>query len=154
MLAYLAEGAIGLPVFANLESGGAHLKLIAGSQLFFTEGIAGLDYLTRHSASINLSFPLLACWSFPLAAYITGLLFERLRDRSSSKVILPMLPGALIIHTIPVAWSIQLSLTKHLSLATITASLQLTWPFLLGELIQAVLAAIIFSIAWKLLRQE
>jgi biotin transport system substrate-specific component len=154
LLVYLVEGAIGLPVFANLESGGAHLKVLAGSQLFFTEGIAGLDYLIRHSASIDLSFPLLACWSFPLAAYVTGWLFERLREGNFSKAALAMLPGAFIIHAIPVGWSIWLSLIKHLSLATIIASIQVTWPFILGELIQAVLAAVILSLAWKLLRYE
>ena len=154
LLVYLVEGAIGLPVFANLESGGAHLKVLAGSQLFFTEGIAGLDYLIRHSASIGLSFPLLACWSFPIAAYVTGWLFERLGKGNFSKAALAMLPGAFIIHAIPVGWSIWLSLIKHLSLATIIASIQLTWPFTLGELIQAVLAAGILSIAWKLLRIE
>src|SRR5579884_3612314 len=154
LLAYLVEGAIGLPVFANLESGGAHLKVLAGSQLFFTEGIAGLDYLIRHSAIIDLSFPLLACWSFPLAAYVTGWLFERLREGNFSKAALAMLPGAFIIHAIPVGWSIWLSLIKHLSLATIIASIQVTWPFILGELIQAVLAAVILSIAWKLLHYE
>jgi biotin transport system substrate-specific component len=154
MLVYLAEGVIGLPVFANLESGGAHLNLFAGSRFFFTEGIAGLDYLIRHSASIELSFPLLACWAFPIAAYVTGLLFERMRDHRFLKLVVVMLPGALIIHSIPVGWSIWLSIIKHLTLATIAASIGDTWPFIFGELFQAVVAAMLIFLVWKLLPQE
>lgn len=76
MLAYLAEGAAGLPVFSGGTAG--FVQLIG-----FTGG-----YL----------------WAFPIAAYVTGLLSERRLDRSFLTSALAMLPGSLIIYAIGVPW--------------------------------------------------
>src|SRR5437660_3527900 len=76
MLSYLAEGALGLPVFAGGTGGFIHL-------IGFTGG-----YL----------------WSYPLAAFVTGLLCERHLDQRFLTSALAMLPGSLIIYVIGVPW--------------------------------------------------
>ncbi len=76
MLAYLAEGAAGLPVFAGGASG--FIKLIG-----FTGG-----YL----------------WAFPVAAFVVGLLCERGLDRRLLTSAFAMLPGTLIIYAFGAVW--------------------------------------------------
>src|SRR5205807_10465889 len=68
MLVYLAEGAAGLPVFAGGSGGLIHL-------LGFTAG-----YL----------------WSYPIAAFVVGLLCEKRLDRSFLTSAISMLPGSVI----------------------------------------------------------
>src|SRR5258708_39962648 len=70
MLVYLTEGAIGLPVFAGGAGGFINL-------LGFTGG-----YL----------------WSFPVAAFLTGLLCERRLDPRFLTSPLAMLPGSLLFY--------------------------------------------------------
>src|SRR5947209_254868 len=70
MLVYLAEGAAGLPVFAGGSGGLIHL-------LGFTAG-----YL----------------WSYPIAAFVVGLLCEKRLDRSFLTSAISMLPGSVIIY--------------------------------------------------------
>ncbi len=72
MLAYLAEGAAGLPVFAEL-SGGAHV---------FAGPTAG--YLA----------------AFPLAAFVTGALAERGWDRRFASMVAAMLLGSSVIFAL------------------------------------------------------
>jgi biotin transport system substrate-specific component len=76
MLLYLAEGAAGLPVFAN---GGGWIYLA-------TQPTAG--YL----------------WSYPIAAFIVGFLCERGLDRSFLTSVFAMLPGTLVIYALGVSW--------------------------------------------------
>ncbi|HEX4207642.1 MAG TPA: biotin transporter BioY [Ktedonobacteraceae bacterium] len=76
MLAYLAAGAAGLPVF----SGGA----------------GGFPYLLGVTAGY--------LWAFPLAAFAVGWLCERGLDRSFWTSALAMVPGTLIIYAIGVSW--------------------------------------------------
>lgn len=76
LLAYLAEGATGLPFFAG--GAGGIIKLFG-----FTAG-----YL----------------WAFPVAAYVTGWLCEKKLDRSFATSAIAMLPGALIIYALGVFW--------------------------------------------------
>lgn len=76
MLIYLAEGALGLPVFAG--GVGGTIKLI---------GPTG-GYL----------------WAFPIAAFVVGLLCERRLERRFLTSLLAMLPGTLIIYAIGVTW--------------------------------------------------
>ena len=76
MLAYLAEGAAGLPVFAGGHSG---LVILLGP----TGG-----YL----------------WSFPIVAFVVGWLCERGLDRSFWTSAFAMLPGTAINYLMGVTW--------------------------------------------------
>ncbi|RAQ96589.1 biotin transporter BioY [Thermogemmatispora tikiterensis] len=76
LLAYLAEGATGLPVFAGGAGGVAVLLGYTGGYL----------------------------WSYPLAAWVTGWLCERGLDRRYLTAALAMLPGSLIIYAVGVPW--------------------------------------------------
>lgn len=76
MLAYLAEGAAGFPVFAG--GTGGFLQLVG-----FTAG-----YL----------------WSYPIAAFAVGFLCERGWGRSFQSSALAMLVGSLVIYAIGFPW--------------------------------------------------
>lgn len=76
LLAYLAEGAAGLPVFAG--------------------GAGGFLYLFSVTAGY--------LWAFPIAAFVVGWLCERRLDRKFWSSAFAMLPGSLIIYAIGVPW--------------------------------------------------
>jgi len=72
LLVYLAEGAVGLPVFAAW-SGGLHVLI------GYTAG-----YL----------------WAFPVAAFVVGWLCEKRLERRFLTSVLAMLPGSVIIYAL------------------------------------------------------
>jgi len=76
VIAYLAEGASGLP--------------------FFAAGTSGINHLIGFTGGYLLAFP--------IAAYITGFLCEHEFDRSFKTSIIAMLPGTLIIYLLGVSW--------------------------------------------------
>ena len=78
LLLYLAEGAIGLP--------------------FFAEGRSGLEVLGLASASGGY------LWGFLLAAFLTGALANRGWDRSLRSSISVMLLGNVVIYAAGVPW--------------------------------------------------
>lgn len=122
MLLYLAEGALGLPVFASVPgSPGGFFALLS-----FTGG-----YL----------------WSYPVAAFVTGWLCERGLDRSFFTSALAMLPGTLIIYLLGV---LQLGLVLHLSVQQ--AIVEGMLPFIPGDLFKLVIAALLLPTAWGLVR--
>ena len=123
LLLYLAEGAIGLPVFAPVAgSPGGFLALLS-----FTGG-----YL----------------WSFPIAAFVVGLLCERGLDRSLWTSALAMLPGTLIIYLLG---ALQLGLVLHLNIAQ--AYTFGVAPFIIGDLLKLIVAALLLPAAWALVRR-
>jgi biotin transport system substrate-specific component len=117
MLLYLAEGAAGLPIFA---SGGGPLYLLAAP----TAG-----YL----------------WSYPVAAFVVGLLCERGLDRRYLTSILAMLPGSLIIYMIGVPW---LAAILHVSL--LKAFMLGMLLFIPGDLLKLLIAAALLPTAWAI----
>ena len=128
MLIYLAEGAIGLPVFAGGTGGFIHL-------IGFTGG-----YL----------------WSYPVAAFVTGLLCERRLERRFLTSALAMLPGSLIIYAFGAPWLTIVGIpTPHgifhpnLLQALILGML----PFIPGDLFKLFLAAVLLPMAWMLVRK-
>ena len=118
MLLYLAEGAAGLPVFAE---GGGLLPLVGPT--------AG--YL----------------WSFPIAAFVVGLLCERGLDRSFLTSVFAMLPGSLIIYAIGVSW---LAILTHLTIPAVLVVGMV--PFIPGDIIKIVIAAALLPAAWSIVR--
>lgn len=126
LLVYLAEGAAGLPVFAPVAgSPGAWMALFP-----FTGGFTG-GYL----------------WSFPIAAFVTGLLCERGLDRSFLTSALAMLPGTLITYLIGATW---LGLMFHWNVSE--SFMQGVVPFLPGDIFKLIVAALLLPIAWSIVR--
>ncbi|MGI9405945.1 MAG: biotin transporter BioY [Hyphomicrobiaceae bacterium] len=121
---YLAEGAIGLPVFA---SGG------------------GFAYLAGPTGGFLLGFP--------IAAFLAGWLAERGWGRPVLQVFLASVLGIALIYAIGVPWLANFFATAKgmvWSTALATAFAKGMTPFLVGDLVKAALAAAILPAAWKL----
>ena len=116
VLAYLVEGAAGLPVFA-FGGGAAALAGPTGGYLF----------------------------GFLPAAYITGLLAERRWDRRVGTTILAMVLGNVVIYACGLFW-----LCCLMGAGTRVLAVGL-YPFVAGDLLKIVLAAILLPSGWKLL---
>ena len=116
VLAYLAEGAAGLPVFAM---GSGPLVLI---------GLTG-GYLI----------------GFVPAAFVTGLLAEKGWDRRFGTTVLAMILGNAIIYACGMT---QLCILTGMNKAVVTAGLL---PFIPGDILKIIIAAIMLPSAWKLL---
>ena len=116
VLAYIIEGAAGLPVFA-VGIGSAALSGPTGGYLF----------------------------GFIPAAYITGRLAEKGWDRRIGTTVLAMVFGNLAIYTFGLFWLCCLT-----GFNAMVLSLGL-YPFIAGDLIKIILAAILLPSGWKLL---
>jgi biotin transport system substrate-specific component len=116
MIAYIVEGAAGLPFFAG--------------------GASGVGILTGATAGYLVGFI--------AAAYIIGLLAERGLERSVRTSILPFLIGTVIIYVFGVTWlSVVLgSLNQGIEFGLL--------PFLIGDAIKLIAAALLLPGAWKL----
>lgn len=116
LLAYLAEGLAGLPVFAEARAGIGVLLGPTGGYL------AG----------------------FVVAAWLVGKLAERGFDRSLLKTLLAMLAGNLVIYALGLAWLAQFTGAA----GALAAGL---YPFVIGDALKAVGAALLLPGAWRLL---
>ncbi len=123
---YLAEGAMGLPVFAGFAAGPAVLVGPTGGYLV----------------------------GFVFAAGLIGWLAERGWDRGPVTTALAMLLGNIVIYLPGLAWlTLFLASAKSLAYgvafkAALGAGLT---PFLLGDALKLALAAAVLPLAWKLL---
>ncbi len=116
MLAYIIEGAGGLPVFALGRGGFAVLFGPTGGYLI----------------------------GFVAAAYITGSLAERGWDRRIGTTVLAMVFGNAAIYTFGLLWlSLLIGSNGVLALGL--------YPFVAGDLLKIILAAILLPSGWKLL---
>ncbi|RJP49635.1 MAG: biotin transporter BioY [Anaerolineaceae bacterium] len=118
IIAYIAQGALGLPFFAGGASG---LGIITGATAGYLLGFVG-------------------------AAYVIGLLAERGLERSVRTSIIPFLVGTVVIYACGVAWlSIVLeSLSKAIQFGLL--------PFLVGDALKLVAAAVALPIAWRFVK--
>jgi biotin transport system substrate-specific component len=119
VLVYLAEGALGLPVFAEFRGGLAVLLGPTGGYL------AG----------------------FLPAAWAVGALAERGFDRSLPRTLLAFAIGNVIIYLFGLLWLSRFVPWPGTLAAGIT-------PFLIGDAIKAILAALLLPGAWKLLGSD
>lgn len=128
LLAYLAEGLAGLPVFADGKVGPAVLAGPTGGYL------AG----------------------FVVAAALVGWLAERGWDRRPWTMALAMALGNVAIYALGVAWLARwLEVALHLTTAT---ALRAAWasgvaPFLLGDALKLLIAVIALPGAWWVVRR-
>ncbi len=117
--------------------------------LYIAEGAAGLPVFAKGGGFIYLLGPTAGyIWSFPLAAFVVGWLCERGLDRSFLTSILAMLPGSLIIYLIGVPWLAFGFLRGNMAVAFMQGML----PFVVGDLLKLVAAAILLPTAWAIVR--
>lgn len=125
VLAYIAEGAVGLPVFAH--------------------GRAGLAVLSGQTGGYLVGFV--------VAAYVVGLLAEKGWDRRVGTTILAMVFGNMAIYAFGLLWLCCLIFMGRLPISVNEILTVGLYPFVLGDLLKMVLAAILLPSGWKLLGQ-
>lgn len=122
MLLYLAQGALGMNVFAEHASG-------TGWLFQMNADFASGGYL----------------WSYPVAALAVGWLARRGWDRSLRGAISAMFIGEVIIYSFGIPWLMQatgVGIEKTLEWGL--------YPFVIGDALKLLLAASILPAAWKL----
>jgi len=124
VLAYLAEGLLGLPVFAQ---GGAGLGIFIGPRGGFLVG-------------------------FVVAAYVVGVLAERGWDRRPATTMLAMVLGSAGLYTCGLTWLFCLSHVFAQSLGGRGVLAVGLYPFLAGDAVKIVLAAVLLPTGWKIIR--
>jgi biotin transport system substrate-specific component len=130
LILYMAEGAVGLPVFANFSSGLGVLGGPSGGYIF---------------------------GGFVLGAALAGYLAERGWDRSPLRTALAMLAGNAAIYVPGLAWLalfyagpgaqyVAATGAEGPLGAAVAAGLV---PFLVGDLLKLALAVMIFPLVWR-----
>lgn len=104
----------------------------------FAGGASGLAYLSGATLGYLVGFV--------MAAYVIGLLAERGLERSVRTSLIPFLVGTVIIYACGVAW---LTIMLGSFSKAITAGLL---PFLIGDAIKLIAAALMLPGAWKIVR--
>jgi biotin transport system substrate-specific component len=104
----------------------------------FAGGAAGMEYLSGATLGYLIGFV--------LAAYAIGLLAERGLERNIRTSILPFMAGTVIIYACGVAWLAVIlgSLGKAIAAGLV--------PFVVGDIIKLVAAALALPAAWKLIK--
>ena len=104
----------------------------------FAGGASGMTYLSGATLGYLIGFI--------LAAYIVGLLAERGLERNIRTSIIPFLAGTIIIYACGVTW---LAVIFGSFGKAITAGLI---PFIVGDTIKLIAAALALPAAWKLVK--
>lgn len=120
---YVALGAVGLP--------------------FYAEGTGGWTVATGSTAGYLVGFV--------VAAFVVGRLAERGQDRTLSTAMPAFLAGSLIIYAIGATWlAIDLGLPLTAEAGEPSAISLGVAPFLVGDVIKALLAGAVLPAAWIL----
>jgi biotin transport system substrate-specific component len=127
MALYLAIGLLGLPVFAP-QPDGSHLP--------------GVAALLGPTGGFLIGFI--------LAAALVGFLAQREWDRKWLRTLLAFVGGTILIYAVGLPW-LYVALTNlqvpNALQATLTGGV---YPFLIGDAIKAILAAVILPLVWHL----
>ncbi len=156
VIALCAQLAIGWPVpitgqtFAVLMLG-ALLGSRRGSLCVLTyilEGAVGLPVFAHGRAGFAVLISPTGGYliGFIAAACIVGLLAEKGWDRRVGTTILAMLVGNIVIYAFGLLW---LSLLIGINRTVLTVGL---YPFIIGDILKTVLAAILLPTGWKLIK--
>jgi biotin transport system substrate-specific component len=121
---YVIEGAAGLPVFAMGQGGAAVLLGPRGGYLV----------------------------GFIAAAYAVGLLAEREWDRRIGTTILAMLFGEALMYAVALSWLFCLRFIFRVPIGAGSVLAIGLYPFIVGDILKIVLAAILLPSGWRLLR--
>ncbi|HMX17726.1 MAG TPA: biotin transporter BioY [Anaerolineales bacterium] len=116
--------------------------------LYLAEGIVGLPFFAggAHGLSVVVGATGGYLIGFIAAAYIIGLLAERGLERNARTSFIPFLVGTTIIYAFGITWlSILLgSFSKAIALGMV--------PFLIGDVIKLLAAAVALPAAWKIVK--
>lgn len=130
VIAYLAEGAMGLPVFANAMNGAAFFGPTAG----FLVGFVGL-------------------------AWVAGFAVERGLAKSILGTAIAGIVASALLYIPGIAWPMSVAQLSGIEAGWIGREFgSYYWayfmaPFLIGDAVKAVLAALIVSGGWKVLKR-
>ena len=104
---------------------------------FFAGGASGLAYLSGATLGYLVGFV--------GAAYVVGLLAERGLERSVRTSLVPFVAGTLVIYLFGAGWlAILLGAEKAFTMGIL--------PFIPGDVIKLILAALALPAAWKLVK--
>jgi len=117
-----------------------YIALGASGLPVFAGGASGMTYLSGATLGYLIGFV--------LAAYVIGLLAERGLERSVRTSLIPFLAGTLIIYICGVTWLTILlgSLSKAIAAGLL--------PFLIGDAIKLIAAALVLPGAWRLIGEK
>jgi biotin transporter BioY len=155
VIALCAQLAIGWPVPVT---GQTFAVLILGALLgsrrgslcvlaYIIEGAVGFSVFAHGRAGFAVLISPTGGYliGFIAAAYIVGLLAEKGWDRRVGTTILAMFVGNVVIYTFGLLW---LSLLMGISNKVLAVGL---YPFIAGDILKAIFAAILLPAGWKLL---
>jgi biotin transport system substrate-specific component len=126
MVLYLAIGLLGLPIFAP-QADGSH--------------VTGLPALLGPTGGYLIGFI--------IAAAFVGWLAQREWDRKWLRTLLAFVGGTILIYAVGLPWLYVALTNLHVPnafQATLTGGL---YPFLIGDAIKAILAAVILPLVWR-----
>lgn len=130
VLLYLAQGAVGLP--------------------FFAEGEAGIEHLGFATASAGY------LWGMLIAAVLIGYLAEKRWDRGVGSAIGAFLLGEIVIFTVGILWlanALDVPIVGAVDKYDDALDFGL-YPFVIGDMLKVLLAAGAFPLMWRLLKRE
>jgi biotin transport system substrate-specific component len=115
--------------------------------LYATEGTLGLPFFAgggagpAHLLGATGGYLL----GFVAAAFVVGLLCERGLERNLRTAILPFIAGSLVIYACGAAWlAAFIGVQKALALGVL--------PFIVGDVLKALLAALLLPALWRFVR--
>lgn len=121
-----------LSVLAYLTEG------VAGLPVFAPGGPLGLARLVGPTGGYLIGFV--------AAAYATGLLAERGWDRKAATALAAMLIGNVVIYAFGLPWlALFVGIENALPMGL--------YPFIVGDLLKTILAAVLLPTGWRLLKQ-
>lgn len=114
---------------------------------YIIEGLAGLPVfaLGRSGFAVLLSPTGGYLVGFVAAAYVTGLLAQNRWDRRFTTTVLAMTLGSAVMYTFGLGW---LCCLMGINRTVLTVGL---YPFIVGDILKIVLAAVVLPAGWKLL---
>jgi biotin transport system substrate-specific component len=117
-----------------------------GMLLYAVAGIAGVPWFAEHKSGWAMpSFGYVV--GFVLAAVVVGALAKRGADRTVARTVGLMVLGNLCIYAVGVPWlmaAVGVGLGKALTLGVV--------PFLIGDALKVLLAAVALPMTWRLVR--
>jgi biotin transport system substrate-specific component len=121
-------------------------RSVASLALYLIEGALGLPFFASGAAGFGYIIGATGGYliGFVVATYVIGLLAERGLERTMRTSIIPFLTGTLVIYFCGVSWlAVMLGSFSKAILAGLL-------PFLIGDAIKLIAAALALPAAWKL----
>jgi len=122
--------------------------------LYVIEGIAGLPVFAMGRGGVAILFSPTGGYlvGFIAAADVTGLLAEKGWDRRVETTALAMVLGNIVIYTFGVLWLACLKFIFRVPVGSGSLFFVGVCPFIIGDILKIILAAIILPSGWRLLR--